>query len=320
MEAFDRGALKRRAGEVLAGAAYSPKKLILLHTAVLLGLSFVLSLLQFYLDQSIDGTGGLGGIGTRTALETVGSMLELANSVLLPFWQIGLIFAVLQLVRGRQAGPRALLAGFRHFGPVLRTNLLRWAVYIAVVMLGAQAGAVIYSMTPAAAPVYELAEQMVAEGMTDPTALLTDEVILELMQSMLPFLLVAVALPLIPVAYRLRMMDYVLMDQPEKGAFFALRMSMAMTRKNCMKLFLLDLSYWWFYALELVTVAVCYGDVLLGYLGVSLGMSGTVAGFVFFALGLLFQLGLYVWKMDHVAATYALAYEALLPPPPQENP
>ncbi len=320
MEAFDRNQLKHRAQERLEQSACSPKKLVLLYTAVLLGLSFVLSLLQFYLDQSIGETGGLSGIGMRSYLETAQSLLELANGLLLPFWQIGLVCVMLRLVRGQQTQYSALLEGFRHFGPVLRANLLRWGLFFLVAIIGCQVGVAVYCMTPAAEPLYTLAEQMVAENVADPYALLTEEVMLELVLDMLPFLLGGMLLPMIPVAYRLRMMDYVLMDRPELGAFFALRMSFAMTRKNCMKLFGLDVSFWWFYALELLMAALCYGDVLLGWAGVELGMTATVASFVFFALGLVCQLGLYVWRLDHVSATYALAYEALLPAPVQEEP
>ncbi len=319
MEAYTCKHLKQQAGERLKNASYSPKKLILLYAAVLLGLSLVLSLLQFILDRGIGGTGGLSGIGTRAALETLQSLLQLANGLLLPFWQMGLIFAMLRTVRGQQVQPASLLEGFRHFGPVLRMNLLRWCIYFTGMLLGCQLGAVVYAMSPAAAPVYTLAEQMVSENITDPYALLTEEAVLELAQSMLPFILLGILLPLIPVFYRLRLMDYTLADRPERGAFGSLRVSLALTRRNCLKFAKLDLSFWWYFALELLAAAVCCGDVLLELCGVELGMTATAASFLFFALGLTCQLGLYVWKMDAVTATYALAYEALLPQPEEEN-
>ena len=75
MDIRDLGALRQTAGERLSRASYDPRKLVLLHTAVSLGASFLLALLDLFLARQIDGTGGLAGIQTRTALETIRSAL-----------------------------------------------------------------------------------------------------------------------------------------------------------------------------------------------------------------------------------------------------
>ncbi len=319
MLSFDIPALRTHGREALAQAAYKPKKLILLHTGVMVAASVILSVLNHFLAQGIGNTGGLGGIGTRALLETVSSVLQLMDMLLLPFWQIGLVAAMLSVVRGQQARPAALLEGFRNWGPVLRMNILRAFVYFAVILLASQLGSMVYMMTPFAAPLLELTEQMAASGIMDPTQLLTPELTAQLMKSFVPVILAVWLVVLIPVSYRLRMMDYVLMDDPKLGAFFALRMSLFMTRKNCIQLFKLDLRYWWFYALELLAGCICYGDLLLSLMGVELGMGQEMTGFLCVLAGLLCQLGLYVWKKDELTAVYALAYEALLPPPPAET-
>ncbi len=313
---FEIKPLRQRAREALGQGSCSAKKLIGIHTGVMLASGLVLSLLQFYLSQSIGSTGGLGGIGARTFLETIQSLLQIANSLLLPFWSIGLIFAMLRLVTGGQTGPGDLLEGFRHFGPVLRLNLLKWGIYLLVIFVASQIGSTVYMMTPMAQPFYDLAEQLMLSETADPSALLSQEQIMEMALAMVPFLLGAMLLLMVPVAYRLRMMDYVLVDQPEMGAFYALRMSLAMTKGHCWKLFKLDISFWWFYLLELLAAVICYADLLLPLVGVSLPVPPETASFGFYALGLLCQLGLYIWQKDQLAATYALAYEALLPPPP----
>ncbi len=316
---FDIPALRSRARDALGQASCSPKKLIFLHTGLMLALGLVLSIMDYFLSEGIGSTGGLGGIGTRAALETLRSMLQMADALLLPFWQIGLVAAMLLLIRGQDIGTGTLLEGFRHFGPVLRLNLLRWAISFAVVLVAAQAGTMIFMLTPFSATLMKALEEMMAAGIVDPDAVLTEALMAELMYSYIPIVLAAMLLLLIPVSYRLRMMDYVLMDRPQLGAFFALRMSIFMTRKRCLQLFKLDLRFWWFYVLELLAGVLCYGDVLLGLCGVELGMGAATASFAFYAAGLACQLGLYVWKKDELAATYALAYEALLPPPLEEE-
>ncbi len=310
---------RSRGREALGRVAYSTRKLVLLHTGVLAGAGLLVSLLSCALSLGIGDTGGLGGLDDRAILETLQSLLQLANGLLMPFWQIGLVAAAICLVRGRDFGPKTLLEGFRHFGPVLRVNLLRWGIYFVMMILAMQVASTVFVMTPLAGDLYKITEQMLETGVTDLSVVLSPEAMQALLLKMLPFMLGAALLFLVPVAYRLRMMDYVVMDTPQLGAFYALRLSLYMTRKKCKQLFRLDLSFWWFYVLEALTLAVCYGDLLLGFAGVQLPGSAQVWSLVTYALGILLQLGLYVWKKDLLAATYAAAYEALLPPPPQEN-
>ncbi len=319
METLDYRTLREEGCRALERAEYSPKRLILWHTGVTLLAGLVLSLLNYLLDKGIGTTGGLSGLELRATLETVRSILQIAESLLLPFWAIGLTGAMLGLVRGRYAGPESLLQGFGHWGPVLRATVLKGLVYVVMMFLASQIGMTVFMMSPAARDLYAIAEEMTASGITDPTAFLTEEVIRDLVLKMLPFLLVPTALLLIPVTYRLRMMDYVLMDRPELGAIFALRLSLFIMRKKCMQLFKVDLHFWWFYVLEALTVVLCYGHMLLSLVGVSLPGDGAVMSFVFYAVGILAQLGLYLWKKDELAATYACVYEMLLPPPPSQE-
>lgn len=319
MGVFDNKTLRRRGREALARARYSPKKLVALHTGAMLAVSLVLTLLNYYLNHSINNTGGLEDLGTRSVLQTAQMLLMLGYYVLLPFWQIGLISAMLKLIRGESPEAGSLFGGFRHWGPVLRMNLLQGVIAFLVIMLASQVGSTIYMMTPAAKPVLDLTEQLLQSGTMDPSALITEEVAMAILKGYIPILLITTAVIGIPVYYRLWMMNYVLMDMPQRGAFFALRMSLFMTRKNAMKLFKLDLSFWWFYLLQLLAAVAVYGDVILRMAGIQLGLSEALTGIVFSIVGMLGQLALFVWKYDYVAATYAAAYEALLPPPPEET-
>ncbi len=315
---MDARSCRSQGKEALRYGGYSTKKLIFIHTGAMLGLGVLVSLVSLLLDRSIESTGGLSGLGNRAILSTAQNLLLLANTVVAPFWQIGLVKAALKLVRGEEYGPRDLLEGFRRFGAVLRANILRGLICFSALMIAMQLAGTVFMMTPFAAELYALTEQMTATGITDMSLLMTPEQALSLFWKMLPFVLGFCLLLLLPLSYRLRMMDYVLMDIPGAGAFFSVRASVQLMRKNAWKLFRLDLSYWWFYALEVLTAAVCYGDMLLKLLGVQLPVSESVASYGFYLLGLLCQLGLYLWKKDALAAGYACAYEELLPKPAEE--
>ncbi len=312
---LDSQTLRNEAEQALEAADYSPKRLMLLHTAVVIGVNLALSLVDYLLSQSIGSTGGLEGIGTRSVLETLRSLLRMGSLLALPFWEIGLLFTALRIVRRQEVRPAQLMAGFASFGPVLRMNVLRSLLYFGVLFLAVQLGTNIYLLTPWGAPMVALMEQMLAAGTTDPAGFMTEAMAWEIMAGFAPIVAVLACLFLIPLSLRLRMMDYCLLDDPRAGAFRALGRSMQLTRKRSWKLLKIDLHFWWFYALELLTVIVGYGDQLLAIWGVQLPMSAEVASIAFLTLGLALQLGLYVWKRDLVLATYAEAYESLLPPP-----
>lgn len=317
MASFNYCQLRADATQALQNAAYSPRKLVLIHTAVSAAVALVLSVLSYVLELGIAETGGLGGIGTRTVLETMQQILQLGNAILLPFWSIGYVFAILQLSRQESADARSLLSGFRCFGPVLRTMVLQGVIYFAVIMAASQIIGAIYLMTPMAAPMYELMEQLAAEGITDPYAIMESEAYLDAAMDFAPFVLIGALILLLPVVYRLRFMEFALMDDPQRGAFHALAKSLRLTKRKCFTLFKLDLRFWWYYALELLISLLCYGDVLLPMLGVEMAMGADTAMFVFQIAALVCQLALYVWKQNQVFVTYALVYDELHDPQPE---
>ncbi len=301
MASFPYSQFHADAADALGGAAYSPKKLVLIHTGVSAAVGLVLSLFSYILDLGIAHTGGLSGIHARSTLETVQTLLVYANTLLMPFWQIGYLFCTLRLIRRQEAAPRGLFSGFRHFGPVLRGMLLRAMVCFPFLFAGAQIGYFLFLMSPGAQPMLDKLQEMVSSGTIDPTA----------MAPVIPFMAAGGLLLLIPVLYRLRMVDYALMDEPEKGAFYALLRSLKLTKGRCTALLKLDLHFWWYYALEVLIMALGYGDLILTLLGIELGISAGAAALVFYLAALICQLALHLWRKNTVFTTYALAYEAL---------
>ena len=127
----------------------------------------------------------------------------------------------------------------------------------------------------------------------------------------------------IPVFYHYRLASYFLMDGDKNGAFASMRSSRKLMRYLCIDMFKLDGNFWWFYLLEILTIVLCYLDVILGWLGVTLPFDAAVAYFLFFSLYLVSQLVLYWWRKNEIGVTYACAYEFLRSnhdPKPQPKP
>ena len=313
MDRTERKECKRAAAEALASGTYCPKKLVLIHTAVSSSLALLVALVTFLLDHQIAGTTGLSGMGSQAILETAQQILQLAMMLVLPFWSVGLLQCFLRIHRREPAEPKTLLTGFLWFGPVLRTLLLQALVLCGAAFLGGYVSMFLYTMTPLYRQFYEAVAPYMVDGVVDFNAILADKACIDAMLWPILFTLLGAFVAVIPVYYRLRVANYILLDHPEKGALFALRASKTLMRGKRFDLFKLDLSFWWFYGLEALVTVICYGDVALNAFGVDLGLSQTVLFFGFYVLALVLQLGLYVWKQPLLQATYAGYYDALLP-------
>lgn len=301
-------ALKQTAAQRLSEASYCPRKLIALHTGISLAVSLAVAFIDIFLSQQIDNTGGLAGIGLRSSLSTVQSGLLLAVAIVLPIWSAGFQRAALCYGRKQPAGPATLLEGFRRFGPVLRLLLLQCLLISLLFMVCTYLGVVIFFMTPAAQPYTEAMLPLMEElsGM-DPNFALAEETALALLETLLPayaivgVLFVAAA---IPVFYRIRLANFAILDDPRVGAVFAIVKSWKLAKHHCLQLFRLDLSFWWFYVLQLLLAAV-------GYLALFLPELTEGHMILLSLLQAAGQLALFWWAGSHVHTTYALAYDAL---------
>ena len=305
--------LRREADLRLATATYSPRRLVLIHTAVSLGASLVISLLNLLFAKLIDQTGGLGGMGTRSMLQTTQAMIELAVSVALPFWNISLIRAALCWARGERAEFPTLLEGFRRFRSVLGEKLLLCILFFAMGIAVSYIGTMAFMFTPFSAGLMKAMEPLMQQtGMIDPEVLMSEETMAQLAPAIVPLMIflgvVLVALA-IPTWYRIRFADFAVMDG--NRAMVSLLQSFRITRKHSLEMFRIDLHFLWFYILQILTVVLCYGDAILPALGVNLPMSEDVSYVVFYVVGIVLQ-GILLWCYQaQVSATYALAYERL---------
>lgn len=315
-------ALHRQAKDLLGEYGDSPKKLMLLHTAVSLGATLLVTAIGFLLNREIAGTGGLSGMATRSVLSTVQSVLELAVIFLLPFWEVGILRAALNWRKGENAGVPQLTEGFRRFGSVFSARLWSGALYIAVGFAVFHFSTFLFLMTPWANNLEAVYSQLPqVSTMEELLELMTPELTAQLAPAMTPMfvifglLLTAVCIPLF---YRLRFMDFFVMEGD--GGIKAIVRSFQRTRGNCLQLLKLDLHFWWFYLLQGLSLALSYGDALLTTLGITLPFGPNGNFFLFYILGIVLQAVLF-WQYNARRLTaYCLAFDAFAPPEPAQLP
>lgn len=313
MNIRNRRELKQTAYTSLATAPGNYKQLITIHVGLTLAVSLIISILHYALEEMIGSTGGLGGVGTRAMLSTAQSVLQLMQVVLLPFWQFGWLCTVMSVSRQERTSFDTLLTGFYRFGPYLRLTLLQLLIYFIAGLASSYAASTLFLMTPWADPLMEVYTQAAGEGL-DPEAIYAamEGVMADsLLQLMLIYLAAFLSLAAL-IFYRLRFAAYCLADDPQGKAFAALKKSLAITRRNGFAIFRLDLSFWWFYALELLASVIAYLDLLLSAAGITIPGPSWLGYFGTLVIYSIVQLILYRWRKPQVDATYVKAYEALL--------
>ena len=304
--------LKQTAAQRLSAASYSPRRLMALHAGLSLAVALGLYFLDYFLTSRIDSTGGLSGIGLRSVLTTAQSFLTMAAMILLPFWEIGFLRAALSMGRNRPAEPSSLLQGFRRFGPVLRLFVLQAVFFGSILLTCIYAGTMVFLMTPAAEPYMELMLPLMENmSVLNPELALDEATAAALMETLWPAYLIGGVLfigAFIPLSYKLRLAEFIVLDDQRVGAFAAALKSWKLTGRHCWELFRLDLSFWWFYGLQVLLMAVSYLDLILYGLGVALPENAYLWFYLVQTAG---QFVLFWQAGSYVHTTYALAYDTM---------
>ena len=322
MDIRNRKELKSFAAQRLE-QAQQEKQIVLIYAGSVLGLSLLVTLVNYLLGLQISQTGGLGNMGTRSFLSAIQTVLPILKFVAVICLELGLTAAMLRIARGQYASPRTLRLGFDRFWPLLRLSILKGLIYFGICIACVNAATILYLLTPLSDSVMEILMPLVSEtSILNSGIVLDDATYYQLLSAMTPMLVIfclIYCVVIAPISYQYRMADYVLIDRPAIGALGALRESRKMMRSNRMNLFRLDLSLWWYYAAVLGTAVVCHGDLILPELGVIFPWSATVSFFLFFALYLALQLAVYYFLYNRVSVTYALAYDAVKPEEKKDN-
>ena len=291
-------------------------RLAAFHTGITVAAALVITALQFVLAEGIGNTSGLSGLGTRSILETVQTILQWANMILVPFWGLGFLYASLQWAKDVCARREDLLAGFRRIGPYIGLTINRAILTITVMIVTMNLSSTIYMMTPAAASFVELVEIEGAdmEALSQMLAQMSWEETMELAYSLLPMMILWGCLclvVLVPLLYRFRMAEYVILENPQARGLSSMMISASLLRRRCWQLFKLDLRLWWYYGLKLLCTLLCYLNVLANSLGIGLPIGADGAYFVSYGLYLAALFAVEVAFRPRVDTAYACAYRRL---------
>lgn len=301
---------KQAAKELLAQASYDPKKLALLFAGASVIFSLVCALISYLLGIAADNASGLSGLATRTLMHSGQSVISIANTVLLLFWQFGFVAAALDYSRSEEVDHHTLLSGFRSWGPVIRLSILLLIVAMGVIMACSYIANFIFTLSPLSNTLYE---KMAAMEKSGQSIAVTDELIAKMLPYMGGLLVIFVLLLIViglPVLYRYRMCEFALMDGAG-GALASIRESKRLSFGRRMGMFKLDLSFWWYYLLQGLVAAVSYTDVILPYMGVKLPIPAEGLSWILLAVTLGLQF-LITWKFSLGYQTaYAVYYNRL---------
>lgn len=297
------------------------KRIAAIYAGVTLGLSALVTILGLVLEAMMSGTTGLGGMGRRTILSSVQSMLPWVVGLITMCVELGYQAAMLRVARGQYASPQTLRLGFDRFWVLLRCILLEGVILFAIAFGGIYIATMLFMLTPFSGRVMEVLSP-VLENVTllSPEMVLDEALYDQLMQAMIPAFVmcaIVVAAAAIPVLYRLRMARFVIIDKPGIGALAALRESRKMMKGNCLKLVKLDMSLWQYYIGCVFASLLCYGDVLLPMMGVRFPWSDTVSYYLFFALYLAVQFAVYYFLKNQAEVAYSIAYDSIRPKEPK---
>lgn len=297
------------------------KRIAAIYAGVTLGLSALVTILGLVLEAMMSGATGLGGMGRRTILSSVQSMLPWVVGLITMCVELGYQAAMLRVARGQYASPQTLRLGFDRFWVLLRCILLEGVILFAIAFGGIYIATMLFMLTPFSGRVMEVLSP-VLENVTllSPEMVLDEALYDQLMQAMIPAFVmcaIVVAAAAIPVLYRLRMARFVIIDKPGIGALAALRESRKMMRGNCLRLVKLDMSLWPYYIGCVFASLLCYGDVLLPMMGVRFPWSDTVSYYLFFALYLAVQFAVYYFLRNQAEVAYSIAYDSIRPKEPK---
>lgn len=297
------------------------KRIAAIYAGVTLGLSALVTILGLVLEAMMSGATGLGGMGRRTILSSVQSMLPWVVGLITMCVDLGYQAAMLRVARGQYASPQTLRLGFDRFWVLLRCILLEGVILFAIAFGGIYIATMLFMLTPFSGRVMEVLSPVLEDvTLLSPEMVLDEALYGQLMQAMIPAFVmcaIVVAAAAIPVLYRLRMARFVIIDKPGIGALAALRESRKMMKGNCLRLAKLDISLWPYYIGCVFASLLCYGDVLLPMMGVRFPWSDTVSYYLFFALYLAVQFAVYYFLKNQAEVAYSIAYDSIRPKEPK---
>ena len=306
--------LKKKASNRLQ-SGNDPKKVLLVYAGIVALSSLVVTVVQDLLDSQISQTGGIQNIGTRSMLTTADTVLTIAQLLLVMCLTLGYTGSMLRIARGQYASPNSLKAGGERIWVLLRTRLLQMLIMTAAAFALCFRVVNVCLLTPLSNRVIAVmgtvsAEELLSNGLA----------LIALYGAMLPIILIYLV-ALVPLLWYFsctyRMVDYLLIDRPQLGAFGVLRESRRMMQGNMKMMFRVDLSFWWYYLLQALVSVLIYLNMVLAPFAIGLPPEVLYWGTVVLYLAADFALRYFF--SNKVAVTYALFYDSLCPKQEQSS-
>ena len=300
--------LKKKASNRLQ-SGNDPKKVVLVYAGIVALSSLVVTVVQDLLDGQISQTGGIQNIGTRSMLTTADTVLTIAQLLLVMCLTLGYTGSMLRIARGQYASPNSLKAGGERIWVLLRTRLLQMLIMTAAAFALCFLVVNVCLLTP-------LSNRMIAVmGTVSAEELLSNGLaLIALYSAMLPIILIYLV-ALVPLLWYFsctyRMVDYLLIDRPQLGAFGVMRESRRMMQGNMKMMLRVDLSFWWYYLLQALVSVLIYLNMVLALFAIGLPPAVLYWGTVVLYLAADFALRYFF--SNKVAVTYALFYDSLCP-------
>lgn len=300
--------LKKKASNRLQ-SGNDPKKVVLVYAGIVALSSLVVTVVQDLLDSQISQTGGIQNIGTRSMLTTADTVLTIAQLLLVMCLTLGYTGSMLRIARGQYASPNSLKAGGERIWVLLRTRLLQMLIMTAAAFALCFLVVNVCLLTPLSNRVIAVmgtvsAEELLSNGLA----------LMGLYSAMLPIILIYLV-ALVPLLWYFsctyRMVDYLLIDRPQLGAFGVLRESRRMMQGNMKMMLRVDLSFWWYYLLQALVSMLVYLNMVLAPFAIGLPPEVLYWGTVVLYLAADFALRYFF--SNKVAVTYALFYDSLCP-------
>lgn len=300
--------LKKKASNRLQ-SGNDPKKVVLVYAGIVALSSLVVTVVQDLLDSQISQTGGIQNIGTRSMLTTADTVLTIAQLLLVMCLTLGYTGSMLRIARGQYASPNSLKAGGERIWVLLRTRLLQMLIMTAAAFALCFLVVNVCLLTPLSNRVIAVmgtvsAEELLSNGLA----------LIALYSAMLPIILIYLV-ALVPLLWYFsctyRMVDYLLIDRPQLGAFGVLRESRRMMQGNMKMMLRVDLSFWWYYLLQALVSVLIYLNMVLAPFAIGLPPAVLYWGTVVLYLAADFALRYFF--SNKVAITYALFYDSLCP-------
>lgn len=300
--------LKKKASNRLQ-SGNDPKKVVLVYAGIVALSSLVVTVVQDLLDSQISQTGGIQNIGTRSMLTTADTVLTIVQLLLVMCLTLGYTGSMLRIARGQYASPNSLKAGGERIWVLLRTRLLQMLIMTAAAFALCFLVVNVCLLTPLSNRVIAVmgtvsAEELLSNGLA----------LIALYSAMLPIILIYLV-ALVPLLWYFsctyRMVDYLLIDRPQLGAFGVLRESRRMMQGNMKMMLRVDLSFWWYYLLQALVSVLVYLNMVLAPFAIGLPPEVLYWGTVVLYLAADFALRYFF--SNKVAVTYALFYDSLCP-------